>query len=232
MLVKSQAIILKKIPYTDHASVVTIYTREIGLQRFLVQGLHKKISKNAYYQLGNTVEIIFNHKTNPGLLRIKEISSIGAQSAYDDFGIQQVKWFYLEIVSHSLQDEHSDPSLFDFIYGHFLKLAPGANLNFLPITFLLGLGMELGYEIDWNVGQNAAIDLTTGNLATNATPIFFKSDSWMNQAILKIMDGNLPDLSKSERRMIIDKLVAHLQHHLFPQKQLLTLEIFDMLNSQ
>lgn len=230
MLVKSQAIVLKKIPYTDHASVVTIYTREIGLQRFLVQGLHKKISKNAYYQLGNTVEIVFNHKTNPGLLRIKEISCIGGQSAYDDFGIQQVKWFYLEIISHSLQDDHSDPSLFDFIYGHFLKLVPGANLNFLPITFLIGLGMELGYSIDWQVGKKAAIDLTTGNLATNATNTFFKSDSWMNQAILKIMDGNLPELSKSERRMIIDKLVSHLQHHLFPQKHLLTLEIFDMLN--
>jgi len=232
MLVKSKAIILKKIPYTDHASVVTIYTREIGLQRFLVQGLHKKISKNAYYQLGNTVEIVFNHKTNPGLLRIREISSIGVQNAFEDFGIQQVKWFYLEIVSHSLQDEHSDPLLFDFIISHFLKLVPGANLNFLPITFLLGLGMELGYEIDWHAGKSAAIDLSTGNLATNATPNFFKSDSWMNQAILNIMDGNLPELSKSERRMIIDKLVVHLQHQLFPQKQLLSLEIFDRLNSQ
>lgn len=232
MLIKSQALVLKKIPYTDHASVVSMYTREIGLQRFLVQGLHKKNSKNAYFQLGNTVEIVFNHKVNPGLLRIKEIGSIGSQTAIDNFAIQQVKWFYLEIVSHSLQDEHADPHLFDFIYSHFLKLTPEANLNFLPITFLIGLGMELGYEIDWLAGRNAAIDLTTGNLATNSTPTHFKSDSWMNQAISKIMDGNLPELSKSERRMIIDKLVAHLQHHLFPQKQLLSLEIFDMLNSQ
>lgn len=232
MLVKSQAIVLKKIPYTDHASVVSLYTREHGLQRFLVQGLHKKNNKNAYFQLGNTVEIVFNYKSNPGLLRIKEISSLGIQSTYDNFGMQQLKWFYLEIMSHCIQEDHSDPNLFDFILLQFSKIQLGANFSYLPIDFLLGLGIELGYEIDWQMGEINAIDLTTGQISTNSTPIYFRSEPWMNKAIISISKKEYPDLNKSERRMILDKLVAHLQHHLFPQKQLMSLEIFDTLNLQ
>jgi DNA repair protein RecO (recombination protein O) len=231
MLLKSQALILKKIPYTDHASVVTMYTREIGLQRFLVQGLHKKDNKNAYYQLGNTVEIIFNVKINPGLLRIKEISSLGQNVAYDAFAIQQIKWFYLEIIGLCIQEDHSDPTLFDYIFNHFQQLEPSKNLVYLPIAFLIGLGMQLGYEIDWHSGLSKSIDLTTGQPSTPSTPNHFKTDVWMNQAIHSITQGNVPQLNKTERRMIVDKLTYHLQHHLFPQKQLKSLEIFDLLNA-
>lgn len=233
MLIKSSAIVLKKIPYTDHASVVTIYTREIGLQRFLVQGLHKKNNKNAYYQIGNTIEIVFNAKSNPGLLRIKEVSNLGSNSAFDQFAVQQIKWFYLEIVGNCLQEgHHSDLELFDYIFEHFQQLKPNPNLAYMPIAFLIGLGMHLGYEIDWEIGSQTSLDLTTGQSSTASTPSYFRTESWMNRALLEISQGNVPQLNKSERRMLIDKLVAHLQHHLFPQRTVKSLEIFDMINAE
>ncbi len=233
MLIKTPAIVLKKIPYTDHASVVTIYTREIGLQRFLVQGLHKKNNKNAYYQIGNTIEIVFNSKSNPGLLRIKEVAALGNNAAFDQFAIHQVKLFYLEIVGNCLQEgHHSDHELFDYIFNHFQQLTPNPNLAYMPIAFLIGMGMHLGYEIDWKLGENTALDLTTGQSSTASTPNYFRTDSWMNRAFQEIAQGHIPQLSKTERRMLIDKLVAHLQHHLFPQKTLKSLEIFDMINAE
>lgn len=233
MLIKSAAIVLKQIPYTDHASVVTIYTRELGLQRFLVQGLHKKNNKNAYFLVGNTIEIVFNAKSNPGLLRIKEVSNLGSNAAYNQFGVQQIKWFYLEIIGNCLQDgHHADHELFDFTFNHFQQLKPASNLGYLPIAFLIGLGMHLGYEIDWQLGLNTSLDLTTGGSSTASTPSYFRTESWMNRAIFEISQGNVPQLNKTERRMLVDKLVAHLQHHLFPQRTLKSLEIFDMINAE
>ena len=54
-----------------------------------------------------------------------------------------------------------------------------------------------------------------------------KSEPWINKSIVQIQMGQIPTINRSERRMIIDKLLSQLQYHLFPGKSLKTLEIFD-----
>ena len=231
MLVKTAAIVVKKIPYTDHASVVTLLTQEHGLLRFLVQGLHGKQAKNAYYQLGNLIEVVYNHKQSGGLFRVKETSLLHQGTGIESFAQQQLKWFYLEIVSYCVHEEQIEQGLFEFISMHFQLIHRNQiPMMHLPILFLLGLGEITGFEVNWTLGKDGSLDLITGQIANSFTPVQFKSHPWCNQAIIQYQQQQFPNLSKHERREIIDKLILHLQYHLFPNKSVKSLEIFDMLN--
>lgn len=230
MLTKTTAIVLHKIPYTDHAAVVSFLTREHGLQRFLVQGLHRKNAKNAYYLPGNSVEIIYNFKSTGGLNRIKEIAISSTNATIPDFSLQQIKFFYLELISLCTTEGQTDVELFDFINTSLLQLNNEiANSQFLPIKFLLGLGEHLGYSVDWTLGTEKSLDLISGMLSDWSTPSHMKSEPWINKSIVQIQMGQIPTINRSERRMIIDKLLSQLQYHLFPGKSLKTLEIFDAM---
>ena len=111
MLVKTEAIVVKRTPYTDHSAVVKLFTREFGLLPFLIQGLHGKHNKNSLFQPGTLVEVVF-HKQNKGMMRAKEVSLVSGWG-YSHYPIHdQVRWFFLELLSHVLHEEQPEELLF------------------------------------------------------------------------------------------------------------------------
>ena len=103
MLTRTEGIVIKRIPYTDSSAVVHIYTKENGLVPFLVQGLGKAKSKVAYYQIGQLLEINYNHKSSGGLNRIREVTLLNGYQLPVDFHKQQLLFFYIEVFNNRLR---------------------------------------------------------------------------------------------------------------------------------
>ena len=208
MLVKTKGIVIKRIPYTDHSAVVHIYTEFSGMAAFLVQGLGKSKSKNAYYQSGTAVELVYTVKQSPGLMRIKEISALKSSILPDSMDIQQLKFFYTEIISLCVHEHFPDSIFFQLILDEFNKLntANKNELKFLPIKFVLNVCRGLGYELDWEKFH---------------TPI------WMINALDELENHQLIQLNIEERRLLLKEVINQLKHYAFPDKKLKSLEIFE-----
>ncbi len=208
MLVKTKGIVIKRIPYTDHSAVVHIYTEFSGLAAFLVQGLGKSKSKNAYYQSGTTIEIVYTVKQSPGLMRIKEISALKNSILPDSMNTQQIKFLYTEIISHCVHEHFPDPVFFQLVLTEFEKLnsADIKELKYLPIKFILNICRGLGYELDWQQFH---------------TPI------WMIKALDELENQKEILLNKDQRRLLLAEVLNQLKFHAFPDKKLQSLEIFE-----
>jgi DNA repair protein RecO len=208
MLVKTKGIVIKRIPYTDHSAVVHIYTEHSGLAAFLVQGLGKAKSKNAYYQSGTSVELVYTVKQSPGLLRIKEISALKTSIVPDAMDIQQVKFFYTELISLCVHEHFPDAIFFQLVLNEFDKLnsANKSQLKYLPIQFVLNVCRGLGYELDWQQ---------------------FYTPSWIITALDELENQQAINLNQEQRRLVLNEVLNQLKYYAFPDKKLKSLEIFE-----
>jgi DNA repair protein RecO len=208
MLVKTKGIVIKRIPYTDHSAVVHIYTELSGLAAFLVQGLGKAKSKNAYYQSGTSVELVYTVKQSPGLLRIKEISALKTSIVPDAMDIQQVKFFYTELISLCVHEHFPDAIFFQLVLNEFDKLnsANKNQLKYLPIQFVLNVCRGLGYELDWQQ---------------------FYTPSWIITALDELENQQAINLNQEQRRLVLNEVLNQLKYYAFPDKKLKSLEIFE-----
>ena len=132
MIVKSQGLVLRKIPHKENSVVVHILTREFGKLGFLVRGMNSKKSTAALYQPGMLLDVVFYKSNTQGLCTIKDVSPINRSALNPLAGmLQQIM---LEMVIKSLSEEQADPDVFDFIKKYLLAL-PKAKLTYFLIEF-------------------------------------------------------------------------------------------------
>jgi DNA repair protein RecO (recombination protein O) len=210
MIVDAEGVIIKKIPYTDHSSVVHIYTNKNGLLAFLVQGLGKpKSKKNAYFQTGQILNLSYYEKEQPGLRRIKEAHLHPLTPLLLDFKAQQLVFFYCELISLSVEENYSDPPLFHLLKEHILVLNENPTLKYQSLKFVLQLSDLLGYRI--------------------TATMHFPYDTEIKSKIDAIYKGLDPELNRESRSILLKHLLNRLQIEVFPNKNLKSLEVIESL---
>ncbi len=209
MIVKTLGVVLSKVPYTDHSAVVKVFTENNGLIPFLVQGLGKSKSKAAYYQSGQLIELVFNDKQGGGLRRIKEVQLHRENPIMLSIPAQQLCFFYTELLSLSLEDSHSDAALFEYIKDKICSLGNEVSQKYAPIQFVLGLCEQLGYQIDADV--------------------HFPHLQGVKFQLQEISAGRDPELDRSMRRHLLNRLVDVLRLLAFPERSVRSLEVIDEL---
>ena len=230
MLVKTEAIVVKRTPYTDHSAVVKLFTREFGLLPFLIQGLHGKQNKNSLFQPGTLVEIVF-HKQNKGMMRAKEVSLVSGWG-YSHYPIHdQVRWFFLELLSHVLHEEQPEESLFDLSKTTFQKLNDGCkDLPILPIQYLYefcevtGHGLQLDDE-----SISLGLDIVSGSTATSRSIPSNTIDADHCECLAQILSGEIKTAPAKIRRLLVSKLVDYIETHIIPGKTIQSLEILQLI---
>jgi len=230
MLVEAEALVIKRTPYTDHSAVVKLFTREFGLLPFLIQGLHGKQNKNSLFQPGTLIEVVF-HKQNRGMMRAKEISLISGWGYTHHPLHDQVRWFFLEILSHSLHEEQPEETLFDLSKITFQSLNDGCNhLPILPIQFLYkfcdvtGHGIQITQET-----KRIGFDILSGMPATSKCVPSNMIDGELCAVLEEISINNDFTLPSKQRRSLVNKLVQYLEIHAIPGKTLKSLDILQMI---
>ncbi|MBN3584102.1 DNA repair protein RecO [Algoriphagus aestuarii] len=176
MLHKTKGIVLSYIRYKETSIICKIFTRELGLKSYLVNGVRSQKSKTtiALYQPMNVLEMVVYNRDNSGLQRISEVKLAQANQLIPfDFNRTGLAMFMTEVISKSIFENYQNESLFDFLEESIGKLDQKETpLMHFPLVFLIENAKFLGFApesakefLSENLGQ--PFDLNEIPLAEN-----------------------------------------------------------------
>lgn len=149
MTIETEGIVLSQVRYGDNSVVVKIFTREEGLQGFMVKGVGKKGGRfrNAYFFPLSQVEVVYS-RTKPvaGLSFLKEIrSSYVYRNLYDDIRKSTVAMFLAEVMAKTITQSEQDHVFYDKI-SRALRLFDSnlGPMSDFHLYFLLEMSLFLG----------------------------------------------------------------------------------------
>lgn len=224
MLVKSEAILLKKTPYSDNSAILHVYTRTHGFQSFITQGLHGRNGKAALFQPGNLLELVFYHQANKNLKRIREAQLMTGFRGYGQEPVRlQILLFCLELAGKCVPQEQEDPITFEFLKTQFLSLADTNSLTWFPLQYLLGLANTCGLNIQLPAKGERADFRLEGDMSlfrhTGFNPLQHLDEEEMD--ICRNLQQQLPaSCDLQTRRLLTEKLLYYFKVHLFPDQDL------------
>jgi DNA repair protein RecO (recombination protein O) len=208
MLVKTDGIILRQIPFSETSIIVKIFTRDYGLVSFLVKGAKSKKNPRAnILKPINQVSISYYKKDTKGLRQLKECQLIFAPDA-QQFGIYKssIAMMMVELLNTTItEDEYTDAEKYNFIEHSFQYLIDHElNSNFY-LSFLYQYSIYLGIELPISI-------------FTNSDQAFILSDYTTIQQI---------KLIKSDRKNMFKKIEQHYFENLTNYKSLRSIDIIE-----
>lgn len=224
MLHKTSGIVLHCQKYSDTSLIVKLYTKDFGLQSYLINGTRSKKSKTkaSLFQPLSIIDLEVTHSEKGELQRMTEVNN---SSPYQTIPYQIVKssilLFVNEILYKSLKESHSDAELFEFIKNSLLLLdIENRNCSNFHLYFMLRLTKHLGfYPQGEYIHNNSIFDLKEG-VFKNSVPEhpFYLSISRSNQLYTFICGSfetiNTIKLNKLERKQLIESLILFYQFHI------------------
>jgi DNA repair protein RecO (recombination protein O) len=205
MLVKTEAISLKRTPYAENSAVAHIYTRDFGLLSFMVKNLQGKSAKGALLNPGTFSEVVFYLKQTETLRHIKEIKAIEPLPPQNPVKLSLLL-FYCELLQLSVPAAQADESLFAFIKAEVLRLArESTRLEWMPHSFILKLAGITGHN-------------PLGAETNHPALLMFDKDDL--QSIQMLWNGNAPAQSLAHRKSLLNKLVEFSETQIFPGRHL------------
>lgn len=149
MIEKTSGIVLHHFSYGETSVIAKVFTREAGLQSFIVPGVRKaraRIKLNIFQPL-TIVEMVIYRKDRGGLQHIREITNPEPwQSIPYDITKTSIAIFLAEMLSGVLKESDPSPAMFDFVKEglEFLDKSDGRIADF-HLVFLLQLSSHLGF---------------------------------------------------------------------------------------
>jgi len=152
---KTSGIVISYIRYKDTSIIVRIFTRELGLRSYIVNGIRNSSSKTkiGLFQPLTLLDLVVYDKEGVQLNRITEAKILMPFSLIPfDVHRSSVAMFISEIISKSLHENYQNQGFFDFLYHAVVYLDdPSSELSVFPIVFLNEASKFLGFA-----PQNAA----------------------------------------------------------------------------
>jgi DNA repair protein RecO (recombination protein O) len=149
MLLGTQAIVLHTFRHGDASVVARMYTRQLGLVSFLINGVKSKRAGNkaAFLQALSLLDIQIQVKENRGLQQIREIRvDVPYQGIPFSTGKTAQVLFMSEVLLRTIKEEERNDELFDFLRDALILLdqTPGELPDF-HLKFLLEFSRFLGF---------------------------------------------------------------------------------------
>jgi DNA repair protein RecO (recombination protein O) len=224
MLHTTRGIIFQQIKYADSSLIVKVYTEKLGLQSFLVKGVHSKRSKSrsALFQPLNLLNLVIEYKEGKSLHFIREIT---VEYNYQSIPVNILKsstlLFLNELLSRSIREETANEALFDWIFNALVwfDLSERENLNF-HLIFMIQFSRFLGFYPKQQAGVHTDyFDLQEGRFMERKPEHADYVSGKLTSDIIDLQNATFESaneitISNKERRSIIDTLVFYYRQHL------------------
>ena len=149
MLVKTRGIVLNHIKYRESSIIAKVYTEQLGVQSYIVNGVRKKGSGSriALFQPFTLLDMVVYTSHKGGLTRISEYKSAYPFSSIPfDIRKSSILLFLSEIVSKTIKEEEENPQLFNFLYQSIILFdEQQEHFENFHLVFLLQLSHHLGF---------------------------------------------------------------------------------------
>lgn len=220
---KIQGIVLQSIRYGDTSLIVRIFTRNYGLQSYMVKGAFNRGAKNrvALFQNLNLVQFVEPVHNNKGSL--KYLKDVQLSYIYQSMAFVMKKsailMYVSELLSKTITGQEQNEALFDFIVRSmlWLDLAEERYANF-PLFFTLELTRHLGFYPKANHQEGWCFDLMEGSFAHDYPVHPYYLDPEVAALLSQLLDLGINEacsvpLKTSQRRELLDKLIIFMRLH-------------------
>lgn len=212
MLKKTQGIVLSAIRYKETSIIVKIFTRELGLKSYLVNGVRSQGNKSkiGLYQPLSLLDLVVYDKDNGGLQRISDAQLFRAHQLIPfDFTRTGIALFITEVISKSIYENYQNEFLFDFIVQSVIELdTKETQLGQFPLVFLIEKASFLGF----------APEQALGFLAESRSQPFSPAELIQAEtylaALMQNSFSNEYKIGKALRQKLLDHLLDFYSQHL------------------
>lgn len=222
MLLGTQAIVLHTFRHGDASVVARMYTRQLGLVSFLINGVKSKRAGNkaAFLQALSLLDIQIQVKENRGLQQIREIRvDVPYQGIPFSTGKTAQVLFMSEVLLRTIKEEERNDELFDFLRDALILLdqTPGELPDF-HLKFLLEFSRFLGfYPINNYSDSHPYFQFTDG--VFHHSPGETCLDRLSSEAFYRLLScgfGQLQELhfNRPLRRQLSRQLLEYFRWHL------------------
>jgi len=225
MLQKTKGIVIYHTRYGESSAIIHIFTRELGMKSYIVNGIFGKKKKDKFCLLNplNIFDFEVYNKHNKDIQRIKEFKLIRLQEKIPFSQERRAQTFFItEVLKRILHGESVDYKLFDFIVNAVIFLDSDVEgIENFHLIFLFQLTAFLGFAPN---KKNAEVyqffDLQEGCFASQEPnhPFFLTSSETKLFTRFFVCDNNnLPNLAKNvqERKILLKSIISLYERH-FP----------------
>ena len=220
MLISTKGIALKLTNYSESSIVAHIYTQELGLQAYLINGARKPKAKIPINMLQpfHIIDLVVYNKEGGNLQRIKEARhSPVLRSIPLDILKSSIALFLNEILYKVLRHQHSDPQLFQFLENAIVWLdETNEGLANFHLLFLIKLSHYLGFKPA--MSKYPYFDLQEGQftsfLPNHVNTLQEPYSSYLRELLdSSFSNCNKIKLKKEDRTYLLQKLVDYYRLH-------------------
>ena len=235
MLQKFNGIILRTVNYSESSVICDIYTQELGLNTFIINGVRKKNAKvgTALVRTMSMVAFIAYYKKDAKMNRIKEIRP---GYTYLDLPMNVYKGaiglFMIELIQKSIKESEQNTTLYAFITDVFIKLDQySSRINNFTLWFLVRFALQLGILTSkLNVQKNEVYDYSEGILRAveeGAAYCFSaQNTNVLGRAIqMDFSDFMNQEIDRTDRKKFINSSIQLFHYHLPSLKKLNALDV-------
>ena len=149
MLVKTRGIIFKTLKYGETSLIVDVYTEQLGLQKYIVNGVRSRKARvqASLMQVMSLVDLVAYTRPDRDLHRLREVRSAYVYHSIP-FDIRKgaVGLFMAEVARKTIRESEENRLLFDFLLETFQYLDQTNNpVGNLHLYFMLALSTFLGF---------------------------------------------------------------------------------------
>jgi len=213
MLIKTEALVLKKIPYGENSAVAHLFSQTHGILSFIFASVQGKKGKSALLRPGTFLEIVFNFSERQNLLRAKEVKAVEPFMT-EDFIASNTALICTELIQNTLPDAMPDENLFLTVKTDFSRLfrRSETDLWFLQ-RFILKLCEAAGHGLSGNE-QGFLSGWPNRNIDNDSLTL-----------IRRLLENQNPAADRNTRRKLAENLIAYMCEVVFPGKEVRTFKV-------
>ena len=237
MLHKTSGIILHTTHYSETQLIAKIYTRQFGLQSYIISGVRSKKSKTkaTQFQPLALVDLVVSHSEKGGLQRISEINN------HHPFGSipftiikSSIVLFLNEVLYKSINESHPDEDLFDFIQSSLLILdLKTENCSNFHIFFIIQLSKYLGFYPEGNFSQqNSLFDLKEGGFINKIPNHPYYMNVQQSELLNTFINGGYDTIQtiksdNAQRKQLLQSLILFYQFHIVTFREIKSIAVLE-----
>lgn len=221
MIEETKGLVLNKIKYGDSSQIIKVFTRDFGLQSYMVKGIGKSKSAQAKASLLHSASLLHlsvYHHEQKQLKYLKEVSS-----AYPFMSIgvnilkNSVALFTMEVLRNFLTKGDAQKELFAFCEGFLIELDQVSvkDLANYPLYFLIQAGGLSGYQLfgQYDGHPNCYLDVKEGRFAFSASPTYLPGQIKTKEHLAMMSQLNrLSQLTEVKKLKISHKLRSQIMN--------------------
>lgn len=239
MITKTTGIVFHSFKYGETSIIVRIFTKDLGLQSYIIPGVRKqksKIKQNLFQPL-SILELVAYHKERGGLQHIREISCPNPFNHIPyDIAKSSIAIFLAEILHHSLKNHEPNPPLFTFIHDAVEQLDQTTErVADFHLVFLLQLSRFLGFQPRDNYDKhNFAFNLREGVFQPMTYQKGWEMDKNSSRYFHEVISTKMEDaatlsIPKELRKQLLHYVIDFYRYHLDGMQDIKSHTILEMV---